>query len=105
MSGDERAHSAYNDVFEIWRAAQGEVCPSTFICCLLITILAGSPREEKPALQGVAPRSRLVDKIPCRVSEEYGKIKQREQEKEATMMETKQITAPGGSIPAADFRD
>lgn len=57
MSGVERTHVAYDDVFEIWRAAKDQVCATTLICRLLITLLAGASREEKPALQGVAPRS------------------------------------------------
>lgn len=65
MSGVKRTHSAYNDVFEIRRAAKGEVRGATLVCRLLVALLAGAAGEEKPALQGVTPRCRLVDEIPC----------------------------------------
>lgn len=56
MSGVQRAHSAYNDVFEIWGAAKDEVRATSLVRRLLVTLLAGAARQEEPALQGVAPR-------------------------------------------------
>lgn len=56
MSGAQGADSTHDDVFEIRRAAQDEVCAAALVCGLLVAILAGAAGEEKPALQGVTPR-------------------------------------------------
>lgn len=72
MTGVERTHPTHNDVFEIWRAAESEVRGAALVCRLLVALLAGAAREEEPALQGVAPRCRLVDEIPCEYLEIYG---------------------------------
>lgn len=56
MSRFKWTHLTHNNVFKIWRAAKCEVRGAMFVCCLFVTLLAGTAREEKPALQGVAPR-------------------------------------------------
>lgn len=103
MSGVKRAHSTYNDVLEIWRAAEGEVGASVLVCRLLVALLACAAREEEPALQGVAPRCRLVDEIPCGESQR-NTVKKREGNG-TIIRETRFTSSPGGSIPAAVLRD
>lgn len=65
MSGVLRPHTAHFDVFEIWRAAQDQVGPAMLVRRLLVALFAGPTREEEPALQCIAPGSRLVNKITC----------------------------------------
>lgn len=55
MSRVKWTHFTHNDVFEARRAAEDKVCATALIGRLLIALLAGTAREEKPALQGVAP--------------------------------------------------
>lgn len=73
MSGVESTHSADLNVLEIRRGAEDEVRAPALVCQLLVALLAGTSGEEEPALQPVAPRSRLVDEIPCGGSTDYSK--------------------------------
>lgn len=104
MRGVEGTHSTYNDVFEIGRAAEDKVGAPALICRLLVPLLAGASREEKPALQGVAPSSRLMDKIPCG-DEEEATVELRERKGSNFCRDQTIKSSPGGSIPAADFME
>lgn len=75
MSGVKGTHSTHNNVFKIGRAAQGQVCATALVCHLLVALVAGSAREEEPALQGVAPGCRLVDEITCREEKDKQRVK------------------------------
>ncbi|CAG5897822.1 unnamed protein product [Menidia menidia] len=65
VGGILRPHLAHFDVFEVRRAAEGEVRPPPFVGGLFVALFARPAGEEEPALEGVAPGRRLVDKIAC----------------------------------------
>lgn len=70
MSGISGTHSARFDVFEIGGAAEDKVGAAAFVRRLLVTLFAFAAGEEKPALKGVAPGRRLMNKITCGLKED-----------------------------------
>lgn len=62
----ERADVPQRHGAEVCGAAQQDVGGAPLVRRLVVTLVAGTAREKEPALQPLAPRCRLVDKVPCK---------------------------------------
>ena len=65
MGGVERSDVPYADGAEVCRAGEQEVGGSPLVCDLVVVLVAGTAREEEPALETLAPRCWFVDKVAC----------------------------------------
>lgn len=66
MGGVERADVPQRHGAEVGGAGQQDVGGAALVRRLVVTLVAGTAREEEPALQPLAPSRRLVDEVPCK---------------------------------------
>lgn len=66
VSWVERTDALHQYGAEICGARQHEVGGAPLVCCLVVTLVAGTAREEEPALEPLAPCRRLVDEVSCK---------------------------------------
>lgn len=66
VGGVERPHVPHRYVAEVCGAGQQQVGGSPLVRRLLVVVVTGTAREEEPALETLAPRRRLMDKVAWR---------------------------------------
>lgn len=63
MGGVEGADMSHGYVSEVRGAGQQEVGGSSLVCALVIVLVTRTARQEKPALETLAPCCRFMDQV------------------------------------------